>query len=184
MRRQGVLRAAGLIHRRRPDVRFLVGCLRPEHARRAAAQARHLSVPIEAHAGRTPEVIQLAHSCLSVSGSVGLELLYRGKPSVVLYRHHWTGVLLARLLMRCRYISLVNLLAGKELFPESFGTRCEAEVLAGHVLHWLEDRTSYEWLCGELAALRQRVAEPGACERAADAVLDLVHEAGARPQAA
>ncbi len=100
--------------------------------------------------------------------------MYHGKPSAILYRHHWTGIALAHLLKSCRYITLVNLLADKELFPEYFGTRCPAEMLADHVLHWLSDHAAYEALCRELAALRQRVAVPGACERAAEAVLAMV----------
>jgi lipid-A-disaccharide synthase len=179
-----LLRAAALIHARRPDVRFLAACLRPEHARAVAGRLGRGGPPVEAHAGRAPEIIQLAHSCLSVSGSVSLELLYRGKPSVVLYRHHWPGVLAARLLMRCPYISLVNLLAGRELFPEYLAWRCVAEPMAGHVLHWLHDRAAYEALCGELAALRDRVALPGACERAAGAVLELARDRQAPPRAA
>ena len=135
-----------------------------------------LGLPIEAHVGRTPEIIHLAHSCLAVSGSVSLELLYRCKPSVVLYRHHAISIALAHLLKRVPYITLVNLLTNKELFPESFGVGCPAEMMAAHTLRWLNDRSAYESLCGELAALRDRVAVPGACERAADAVLALVRE--------
>jgi lipid-A-disaccharide synthase len=168
-----LLRAAGIVHARRPDVRFLVACLRPEHAARARAHLAGSPLPVEVHAGRTPEIIQLSHSCLSVSGSVSLELLFRGKPAAILYRARPAAILLARLLKRCKYITLVNLLADRELFPEYFGWRCVAEELAGHVLHWLHDRPAYEALLGELAALRRRVAEPGACDRAARAVLEL-----------
>jgi lipid-A-disaccharide synthase len=169
-----LLRAAALIHGCRPDVRFLVACLRDGHRRHVEERVRDLELPVEAHAGRTPEIIHLAHSCLAVSGSVGLELLYRTKPSVVLYRHHWTGIALAHLLLRCRYISLVNLLAERELYPEFFGTGCPAGQMAAHVLRWLNDRVAYEALCAELADLRDRVAEPGACERAAAAVLEVL----------
>jgi lipid-A-disaccharide synthase len=169
-----LLRAAGIVGARRPDVRFLAACLRPEHARAVADQAAAAGVPVEAHAGRTPEIIQLSHCCMSVSGSVSLELLYRGKPSVITYRQRWLGIQAARLLMRCKYITLVNLLADRPLFPEYLGARCFGAELAGHVLHWLTDRHAYEALCGELAALRERVAVPGACHRAARAVLELV----------
>lgn len=179
-----LLRAAALIHACRPDARFLVACYRDHHRHRVEEQLRGLDLPIEVHVGRTPEIIHLAHSCLAVSGSVSLELLYRGKPSAILYRHHWTGVALAHLLKNCRYITLVNMLADKELFPEYFGTRCPAETLADHVLHWLNDRAAYDALCGELAALRERVAVPGACERAAEAVLALVRQQGGQPLAA
>ena len=171
-----LIRAAALIHARRPDARFLVACFRKRHRLQVEERLSGLGLPIEAHCGRTPEIIHLAHSCLAVSGSVSLELLYRGKPSAILYRHNWTGITLAHLLKRVPYITLVNLLADKELFPEYFGTGCPAEALAGHVLHWLNDRAAYEALCGELAVLRERVAAPGACERAAEAVLTMIRQ--------
>lgn len=179
-----LLRAAVLIHARRPDTRFLVACFRETHRRQVEERIAGLGLPIEVHTGRTPEIIELAHSCLAVSGSVSLELLYRGKPSAILYRHNWTAITLAHLLKNSRYITLVNLLADKELFPEYFGRKCPAEDLAGYVLRWLEDRTAYETLCGELAALRERVAIPGACERAAEAVLAMVRQQGSHSQAA
>jgi len=169
-----LLRAAALVHARRPDVRFLTACLKPHQRDLFADQARRTGLPIEIHAGRTAEIIQLAHSCMAVSGSVGLELLYRGRPSVVIYHYSWLIAILDRLLMRSPYISLVNLLAGKRLFPEYRSVRCLSEVMAGHILHWLNDREAYEGVCGELKAVRQRVAEPGACERAARRILEVV----------
>ena len=180
-----LLRAAVLIHARRPDARFLVACLRDRQRRHVEERLSSLGLPIEVHTGRTPEIIQLAHCCLAVSGSVSLELLYRGKPSAILYRHRWISIALAHLLKRVPFITLVNLLANKELFPEYFGTSCPAEALADHALRWLNDRSAYEALCGELTALRERVAVPGACDRAAEAVLAMVNEHGpGRPLAA
>ncbi|MHB1422080.1 MAG: lipid-A-disaccharide synthase [Gemmataceae bacterium] len=179
-----LLRAAGLIHAARPDTRFLVACFRDTHRCQVEEQSRDLHLPIEVHIGRTAEIIHLAHSCLAVSGSVSLELLYRGKPSAMLYRHKWISIMLAHLLKRVPYITLVNLLADKELFPEYFGTSCPSEKLAGHVLRWLNDRSAYESLCGELADLREQVAAPGACERAAEAVLEMVRQQHGRSRAA
>lgn len=175
-----LLRAARLIHARRPDTRFLVACLRPEHARRAEEARRACDVPIDVHTGRTPEIIHLAHSCIAVSGSVSLELLYRTTPATIVYRQHLIGIALAQVLMNSPYMSLVNLLAGKPLFPEQLTFRCQAEALANDILHWLNDRAAYESLCGELASLRDRVAEPGACARAAARVLDVLREGVAR----
>jgi lipid-A-disaccharide synthase len=179
-----LLRTAALIHARRPDTRFLVACLKPAHRDRLETLRAGLPVPVEVHAGRTPEIIHLAHSCIAVSGSVGLELLFAGKPSLVLYRINWFGVLLALLLKRSRYISLVNLLAGRELFPEFLTRKCPAEAMAERVLHWLDDGAAYEALCGELAALRRQVAVPGACDRAAAIILDRMDRSLAHPRAA
>jgi lipid-A-disaccharide synthase len=171
---ESLLRAARTIHDQRPEVRFLVACLKPKHSQWVESKTEGLNLPLEAHSGRTPEIIQLAHSCVAVSGSVGLELLHRGKPSVVTYRADWLGLFFARQLIKCKYISLVNLLAGKMLFPEHLSSRCEGERIGQQILQWLGDRDAYECVRGELATLRDRVSEPGACERAAQAVLDLV----------
>ena len=172
--------AAAILHARRPDLRFLVACLRPEHARSVEEQLRGRALPIEVHAGRTAEIIQLAHSCIAKSGSVGLELLYHGKPAVVVYQLHWVEILASRFIIKCPYISLVNLLAAKELFPEYLTSHLPADAMAAHVLRWLEDPPAYAEVQGELTALRERVAKPGACERAAAVILDVL---GARPPA-
>ena len=62
-------------------------------------------------AGRTPELIQLADVCIACSGSVSLELLHHRKPSVIVYRVSSLVRLLSHVLLRSRFITLVNLLA-------------------------------------------------------------------------
>ncbi|HVS35213.1 MAG TPA: lipid-A-disaccharide synthase [Gemmataceae bacterium] len=171
---QAMADAAAMLHARRSDVRFLVACLRPEHGRLIEEQLGGRSLPIEVHVGRTAEIIHLAHSAIAKSGSVGLELLYHGKPAVVAYQLHWLEVLGSRFIIQCPYISLVNLLAGKELFPEYLASRLPAQAMAGHILRWLDDPAAYSGVQAELAALRRRAAAPGACERAADVVLDVL----------
>jgi lipid-A-disaccharide synthase len=167
-----LVRAAAAVHAARPDARFLVACLQP--AQREYVEGylrRHPPLPVEVHCGRTPEIIRAARACVAVSGSVGLELLYHGKPAVVLYRISRLDLAVGRWFMTCPYISLVNLLAGKELFPEYLTHRCEAPAVSGHLLRWLNDPAAYDGACRELADLRQRVAAPGACDRAADYLL-------------
>jgi lipid-A-disaccharide synthase len=167
-----LVRAAARVHAHRPDARFLVACFKESQRAYVERYASSRGVAIEAHVGRTPEIIELAHACVAVSGSVGLELLYRVKPTVVVYRIGKLDLKVCRWFMTSRYISLVNLLAGRELFPEFLTDRCEAESVSGHVLRWLEDPTAYEAACRELAELRDDVARPGACEQAARYVLD------------
>ena len=166
--------AAKLLHARRPDLRFLVACLRPEHAGLVEAQRRDGMAPMEVHVGRTAEIIHLAHSVIAKSGSVSLELLYHGKPAVVVYQLPWVESTAARWIVQCPYISLVNLLAGKPLFPEYLRSRLPAAEIAGHIQRWLDDPAAYRAVSGELAALRERVAAPGACDRAAEVVLEVL----------
>jgi lipid-A-disaccharide synthase len=179
-------RTAALVHARRPDARFLVACLRPDQQRSVEGYCRSWNLPVESCAGRTPEIIELARACVAVSGSVGLELLYRTKPTVVVYRVGRIDLRIGQLLKTSPFISLVNLLAGRELYPEFLSDRCEAEAMAEHVQRWLGDPEAYARLTSELAALRDRVAEPGACARAAAHLIEALDRTAQtrQPQAA
>jgi lipid-A-disaccharide synthase len=165
------LRAAGKIRVSRPDTRFLVAAFNERHAATTRAMALAAGVPVEVHTGRTPEIIELADACVAVSGSVSLELMYRAKPTVVIY--HVTQLLrwLARRFVKLRYITLVNLLAKKELFPEFLSPNDESDRIAGHVLGWLNEPAKRDEIVRQIISLRDRVAVPGACERAADFLL-------------
>ena len=68
-------------------------------------------------------------------------------------------------------ITLVNLLAKEELFPEFMTSDDESDRIAGHVLGWLNDPAKREDVVGKISALRDQVAVPGACERAAEFLL-------------
>jgi lipid-A-disaccharide synthase len=178
-----LIRSAALIHAGRPETRFLVACFKLSHQRHVETYLNGLAamrsgalatLPIEVCVGRTPEIIELSQACIAVSGSVGLELLYRGRPSVVLYRIGRIDLQVSKLFITAPYISLVNMLAEKELFPEFLTDRCEAKAIAGHILSWLNEPKKHQALCDELKDLRTRVAEPGACERAARFVLSKI----------
>jgi lipid-A-disaccharide synthase len=166
-----MVRAARHIYAQRPDCRFLVACFKEEHRAILSAKLERAKLPYEAHVGRTAEIIELAHSCIAVSGSVGLELLFRRKPSVIVYRIGKLDLKVGRYFKTCPYISLVNLLAGRELFPEYLVDHCFGQAAAEHVLHWLNDRPLYQDLRRELDILCEREARPGACTRVAEFIL-------------
>jgi lipid-A-disaccharide synthase len=164
-------RAAQRIFAERPDTRFLVASYKDAQRQSVEAQARASNLPLETYVGRTPEIIHLAEACIAVSGSVGLELLWHGTPAAVCYQVSSLDLWLAGKLKTAPFISLVNLLAEKELFPEFLTDRSLHDEMAEQVLTWLNDGSRLQALRAELAALRQRVARPGACERTAEYIL-------------
>jgi lipid-A-disaccharide synthase len=138
-------------------------------------------LPVEVHVGRTPDVIESADACVAVSGSVGLELMCRLKPTVVVYKGSPVLRWLAGRLMTCEYISLVNLLAGEEVYPEYPTSGDESDAIARHVIEWLTVPAAKEKAVEKLRALRDRVAVPGACERAAEFLLSEINAAQREP---
>jgi lipid-A-disaccharide synthase len=159
-----------------PAARWLVGNYRDKHRARCQELQTSAGLPVELsyHVGATSEIIEAADCCLMVSGSISLELLARGKPGVVLYRAGRISRFLARFLMRCRWMTLTNLIAGEEVMPEFISDGDPeadiarmTEVLSG----WL---TRPDELARSRAAL-QRLAghatQTGACRRSADVLL-------------
>lgn len=179
-----LVRTAQVIHAQRPDVQFLVACFKESQKQFIDRYLQGRGLPIETHVGRTPEIIQVSRACVAVSGSVGLELLFRGKPSVVVYRIRRFELFVSRWFIKCRFISLVNLLAEEEIFPEFLTHRCEATAIGRQVLSWLNDAKAYVEICERITAVRQRTAEPGACRRAADFILQTLVATSEQPLAA
>jgi lipid-A-disaccharide synthase len=181
-----MLRAAKSLAQRRPGVRFAVACLHERHkamAERIIGEsyghddvARGLVPSIAVHAGRTPELIRLARVAWAVSGSVGLELMVEGLPSVVLYKVKRFDLWVARWFIKAKYISLVNLLADAEVFPEYLTWQDASGELARWGATWLGDPDAYARVTADLAALRERVAQPGASDRAADHIVTWLHQ--------
>jgi lipid-A-disaccharide synthase len=175
-----MVRAAAELAKKRPDVRFGVACLHERHkilaeqiiTQTLAGLNTRPVLQIEVFAGRTPELIRLARLAWAVSGSVGLELMFEALPSVVLYKVKRFDLWIARWFIKSEYISLVNLIADKEVFPEYLTWRDVSGELTRWALSWLDDIEARLRTTSALIELRAVVAKPGASERAADHIAD------------
>lgn len=171
-----MLRAMQRLTRKHPDVRFRVACYKEsqrEFCRRLLV-GEFARLPVDLHVGRTPEIIEVADCCLMTSGSVSLELLARTTPAVVQYR---TGPLTGAVaygLVNCEYISLPNLIAGREVLPEhTFVGRpnLHAREIATDLDEWLSDRLSLERSRQDLARIKEQIVRTGGVAQAAAAIL-------------
>jgi lipid-A-disaccharide synthase len=187
-----MLRGAAKLARQRPATRFAVACLHERH--RALAEqiirenrrgADGQAAPgIEVYAARTQELIRIADVAWAVSGSVSLELMMEALPTVILYKLNRFDLWIARPFIKARYITLVNLLAGAELMPEYLTERDVSDELAGWARTWLDDPVARARATANLAALRHRVARPGASQRAAERIVQWLREHAADTSAA
>jgi lipid-A-disaccharide synthase len=169
-----MLRAAVRLRAQRRDVRFVVACLNEKHhllAEQLICEAGG-DLPVQVFAARTPELIRVADLAWAVSGSVGLELMVEALPTVVIYKLNRIDLWIARPFIKAKYISIVNLLADAELMPEYLTPHDVSAELAQWAQGWLDDPVERALESGRLAALRDRVAVPGASERAADRIVE------------
>ena len=167
-----MLEAATIIHSKVPDTRFLIASYNDVQAEVARQLIADLHLPVEVHVGRTPEIIEIAEACISVSGSVSLEMMYRLKPATIVYRLSRISMFIARQLVHCKYMTLVNLLADRAIYPEIATTGNPATWLAEQVLVWLENPAKADEVRQALRELKERFAKTGACEQAASVVME------------
>jgi lipid-A-disaccharide synthase len=167
-----MLDTAAIINAKLPETRFLVASFNEVQAEVARGLVAGRGFPVDVHVGRTPEIIELAEACVSVSGSVSLEMMYHLKPATIIYRVSKATGLILRMFVHVKFITLVNLLADRVLYPEIPTTGDPSAWLAEHMLGWLENPLKAAELRHALAVLKEAVARPGACDRAAQLIFE------------
>jgi lipid-A-disaccharide synthase len=118
----------------------------------------------------------LAHSDISIvsSGTATVEAALLDAPMVVVYRVSPVTAILAQPLVRTRFFSMVNLIAGREVVPELIQKDFTPEKVAAQTLRLLRDSLVTAAMRAELAEVRRQLGPPGAVERAADAIYGLL----------
>lgn len=118
--------------------------------------------------GDAATVLAAADAALVKSGTTTLEAAMAGTPMVVSYRVHPFTAAIARRLMTVRWISLVNLVAGREVVPEIVQRHATPEALAAALGPLLEpDGPAARAQREGLALVRERLGTPGAAARVA-----------------
>ena len=113
------------------------------------------------------DLLAESHLALTASGTATLELGLLGTPMIVLYRlAGWTYVL-ARVLVRLPYFSLVNLVLEREVVPELLQGQARPERIRHLAAALLRDPERTAEMRRGLGELRSRLGEGGASRRAA-----------------
>ncbi|SUC36608.1 Lipid-A-disaccharide synthase [Providencia rustigianii] len=123
--------------------------------------------------GQARDAMMAADATLLASGTAALECMLTKCPMVVGYRMKPFTFWLAKRLVKTPYVSLPNLLAGKEIVKELLQDECQPEQLAAQLLPLLEGGEQVDALKQTFLQLHQLI-RCDADKQAADAVLDLV----------
>jgi lipid-A-disaccharide synthase len=130
--------------------------------------------------GQTYNALAAADAAIVSSGTATIEAALLDVPMVVVYRVTPLTALLAKPLVRTPFFSMVNLIAGKRAVPELIQNDFTPGRVAAEILRLLNDQSARETLRRDLAEVRRRLGPPGAVERAADAILQLIPAAQAQ----
>ncbi len=207
-----LIETAGIVAQECPEAEFAVACFNQRQKQMAEEILEEVCISrgsedsqlpeIRMYVERTPELMVAARACVACSGSVSMELLYHRKPTVIVYKvKRWVMVAQA-LLMRTKFITLVNLIAATDIrkttwapfdpernpddaiMPEYMSTGDVSQKVANHVVGWLTNEDRREQKVGQLDAVAQQYAIPGATARAADYIISKLRKSPSVSKAA
>ncbi len=156
-----------------PDTRFAL--VLPDEDLRRLAEGWSAKVPaVRVQVGGLAQALQEATVAIASTGTVTLECAWFGVPTVALYRTSWPTYLLARSLVTVDSLAMPNLLAGETVFPELIQQRATPRNIARETLALLGHPAKRDEVKARLARVVATLGPPGASDRAAAAILDLL----------
>ena len=134
--------------------------------------------PVHFIEGDTYNALAAADLAIVSSGTATVETALLGKPMIVVYRLSPLTARLAKPLVKTKFFSMVNLIAGRAVVPEliqnDFTPRRVAEEAAKLLDPSAEGQARVEEMKRALADVRGFLGPPGAVDRAADAIAALL----------
>jgi len=120
------------------------------------------------------EAMAACDAAMAASGTLTLELAILKVPMVVCYRVLTLTYLLARPFIHVDYVSLVNLIAQREVVPELLQHKATPGNICHKLLPLLLNREAGNTMRQELANVCRQLGEPGGSGRAARLAMEMV----------
>ncbi|WNJ78747.1 lipid-A-disaccharide synthase [Cedecea neteri] len=168
------LRTAQLLRKRWPALEVVVPLVNAKRREQFEKIKAEIAPELHVHLlnGKAREAMIASDAALLASGTAALECMLAKCPMVVGYRMKPFTFWLAKRLVKTDYVSLPNLLAGRELVKELLQNECEPIGLACALEPLLEDGAVTHQMHDTFRDLHQQI-RCNADKQAADAVLEL-----------
>ncbi len=114
----------------------------------------------------TYDLLSIAKAALVTSGTATLETALFKVPQVVCYKTSWMSFIMARFLVKLKYISLVNLILEKPFLTELIQTKCVAKLVNHHLQLLMTDEKKTYFNQG-YGLLQQKMGNAGASKNVA-----------------
>lgn len=122
--------------------------------------------------GKTQPVIRHAEAAVVNSGTASLETALFGTPQVVGYITNSLTYLIAKKIVKIRYISLGNLIIDRLAFKEFIQHDCNADALVTEIRDLIENQQRRSAMSAEYAEIRSALGGTGASAAVAKAMIE------------
>lgn len=172
-RKQEVTRMLGVMLKvvdKFPNYQFVVGCAPslPESFYQSLIGDKNVNLVFN----KTYQLLQVASAALVTSGTATLETALLYVPEVVCYKGSKISYLIARCLIKVKYISLVNLIMDKPVLKELIQNELTPENIDTELRQLLTNHKKQRQLLEDYEDLRYKLGNAGASNNAATIIVD------------
>ena len=137
------------------------------------------AMPVVRMEGRPTALIRAADLVLVASGTTALEVAIHRRPMIVMYQaSRLFYQLVGRWLIKTKYLSLPNILAGREIVPEFMPYYRDIGEIVETAIEFLSFSKPREKMRAEFDRLADGLGGAGASRRVAEMLFHLIHERG------
>lgn len=120
------------------------------------------------------DLMAACDAAMAASGTLTLELAILNIPMVVSYRVAPLSYLIGKHFIKVRFVSLVNLIAGREVVRELLQNMATPENIYQEMWRLLKDAEAQRTMRQQLAEIAGQLGEPGASNRTARLALEMI----------
>jgi len=166
--------AANLIRQKIPNIQFVIPAANEERKSQLLALLKQKDLSgVTLLDGQSREAMAAADTILLASGTATLEAMLLKKSMVVSYKLSALTAFFVFRMLKQPFVSLPNLLAGKELVPELLQDNATPEKLASACLKLLQSEDGLQSMQAEFLALHKGIRLK-ADQAAAEAIRELI----------
>jgi len=125
--------------------------------------------------GQTYEIMNYSDFLIVKSGTSTLESALAKTPFIIVYKVDPFSYFIGRILVKIKFIGLVNVIAGKRIVPEFIQHECVTEKLVPTIETLLCNNDERHKMISEFEKLRHMLGEKGAAGRAAKLALETIN---------
>jgi lipid-A-disaccharide synthase len=127
----------------------------------------------EIQIGNLPQALAEADVAIASTGTVTMECAFFGVPAVTLYKTSWSTYQIGKRIVKVKWLTMPNILADEEVFPEFVQGAATPGHIAGAALELLQNEPRRVQIKKRLAQVVSSLGGPGATARAATTILSL-----------
>jgi len=121
----------------------------------------------------TYNLIQLSKAAIVTSGTATLETALLGVPQIVCYKSSYISYLIAKTVVKLKYISLVNIIMNKEVVEELIQNNCNSKKIASS-LNKILSKTEVDKIKTDYEKLYQILDKGGASKITSNLILESI----------